>query len=166
MTHRSYHLMVLLLLCFSLMLLSPHSVWAQRVMVQDGLPQAWLLTSPVHAVNPRNGAGEFFITAAGGVRENPVSEEIFAKVRFNSEVRVIVQLRILAGPNETRDQRIDAARQGLLRELVPVAHRIVRSHTAISALALEASHVALQVLNLSFHGASVSTLMSVQVDLD
>jgi hypothetical protein len=92
-----------------------------------------------------------FTTAAAGVQENIVSDEILARARLNGAVRVIVQLRIPAGPDETRDQRIDAARQGLLRELVPVAYRVVRSYTAISALALESSHAALQVLNPSFH---------------
>jgi hypothetical protein len=92
-----------------------------------------------------------FTTAAAGVQENIVSDEILARARLNGAVRVIVQLRIPAGPDETRDQRIDAARQGLLGELAAVAHRVVRSFTAVPMIALEASSDALQVLNRSSH---------------
>jgi hypothetical protein len=92
-----------------------------------------------------------FTLATDGAPRKPVSEDIFAKARLNGSVRVIVQLRIPVGPDETREQRIHAAQQGLLKELVATAHRVVRSFTSFPAIALEASHDALQVLNLSFH---------------
>lgn len=142
MTHRSYHVMVLLLLRYSPMFVSPHTVRTQRVMVGYGLSQAGFLTLAAPARNSRNVADKLLTMVADAAGANFLSDEIFAKTRLNGAVRVIVQVQIPAGPDETRDQRIDAARQGLLRELAPVAHRFVRSYTAISALALEASHAA------------------------
>ncbi len=92
------------------------------------------------------------VTAAGAaVQKNLVSDELVAKARLHGSVRIIVQLRIAPGSDDSREQRIDAARQGLLDELAGVAHQVVRSFTAVPLLALEASDDALQVLNRSLH---------------
>ncbi len=105
----------------------------------------------VSTANSNHRRSHSFTAAAGGVQENIVSDEILAKARRNGSVRVIVQLRIAAGSDDTREQRIDAAQQGLLRELAAVAHRVVRSFTAVPMIALEASSDALHVLNRSSH---------------
>jgi hypothetical protein len=84
-------------------------------------------------------------------RMNSISNEIVTKARLHGSVRVIVQLRIAAGSDDSREQRIIATQQALLGELAGVAHRVVRSFTAAPVLALEASDDALQVLNRSVH---------------
>jgi hypothetical protein len=90
------------------------------------------------------------VTAVGAaVQKNLVSDEIVAKARLHGSVRIIVQLRIAAGSDDSREQRIDIARQGLLDELAAVAHQVVRNFTAVPMIALEASYDALQVLNRS-----------------
>jgi hypothetical protein len=92
------------------------------------------------------------VSAAGAaVQKNLVSDELVAKARLHGSVRIIVQLRIAAGSDDSREQRIDAARQGLLNELAGVTHQVVRSFTAVPMIALEASYDALQVLNRSSH---------------
>ncbi len=92
------------------------------------------------------------VTAAGApVQKNLVSDELVAKARLHGSVRIIVQLRIAAGSDDSREQRIEAAQQALLGELAAVAHRVVRSFTAVPMIALEASYDALLVLNRSSH---------------
>jgi hypothetical protein len=83
--------------------------------------------------------------------KNPVSEGILAKARLNGSVRVIVQLQISPGPEETREQRIHAAQEGLLKDLIVSDYQVVRRFTSIPAIALEASHDALLILNRSIH---------------
>ena len=89
--------------------------------------------------------------AAAAERMNSISDEIAAKARLHGSVRVIVQLRIAAGSDDSREQRILGAQQALLGELAGVAHRVVRSFTAAPLITLEASSDALQVLNRSVH---------------
>jgi hypothetical protein len=80
------------------------------------------------------------------MKMNLINDEIVAKARLDGSVRVIVELRIAAGSDDGREQRIIAAQQALLGELADVAHRVVRSFTAAPMLALEVSYDALQVL--------------------
>ncbi len=88
-----------------------------------------------------------FVSAAGNrALDNLVSEELFAKARRNGTVRVIVELQIPAGSNETREQRIREVQQRVLKELAGVTHALVRSFTAVPTLVLEASDAALQIL--------------------
>lgn len=87
----------------------------------------------------------------GRTQDNSQIEELLRRTRPNGSARVIVQLRIPAGPEETREQRIKAAQQALLAELARVPHRILRTYTITPAVALEASHEALQVLRDSRH---------------
>ena len=89
--------------------------------------------------------------AAEGERMNSISDEIVTQARRYGSVRVIVQLRIAAGNDDSRERRIIAAQQSLLGELAGVAHRVVRSFTAAPTLVLEASGDALQVLYRSVH---------------
>lgn len=89
--------------------------------------------------------------ATGTIGENPVSEDLFVKARHRGMVRVIVQLRIASGSEETREQRIHSTQQGVLRDLAPVAHRLLRSYTAIPVIAIEASYDALRILDRSIH---------------
>jgi hypothetical protein len=90
--------------------------------------------------------GCFVNVAANRVRDNPVSEELFGKAQRNGTVRVIVELQIPAGSDETREQRIREIQQRVLKELAGVSHALVRSFTAIPTLVLEASGAALQIL--------------------
>ncbi len=94
--------------------------------------------------------------SAVGERMNLISDEIVAKAQLHGSVRVIVQLRIAAGSDDSRERRIIAAQQALLEELAGVAHRVVRSFSAAPTLALEASGEALQVLNRSVHVLQVA----------
>ena len=84
-----------------------------------------------------------------------VIEELLRRTKFNGTVRVIVQLRISAGPDETREQRIQTTRQSLLADLAHTPHKVIRVYTAMPAVALEASHEALRVLNVSRHVSRV-----------
>jgi hypothetical protein len=91
------------------------------------------------------------LLAGSGVQMNSISEEVVAKARLHGSVRVIVQLRIADGTDDSREQRIIAAQQALLGELASVAHRVARSFTAVPMLALDVSYDALQVLARSAH---------------
>ena len=100
-----------------------------------------------------NGAGRKVLAGEAGLapRIATVIEELLRRTKSNGPVRVIVQLRISPGPDETREQRIQTTQQSLLAELAHVPHRILRVYTSIPAAALEASHEALQVLSVSPH---------------
>jgi len=93
--------------------------------------------------------------AAAGERMTWISDDIVAKARLHGSVRVIVQLRIAAGSDDSREQRIIAAQQALLGELADVAHRVVRSFTVAPMLVLEVSYGALQVHHRSAQVLSV-----------
>jgi hypothetical protein len=88
---------------------------------------------------------------AGSVQEHSQIDELLRRTRPNGSVRVIVQLRVPPGPDEVREQRIRSAQQALLAELAPVPHKVLRTYTVTPAVALEASHQALQVLRASPH---------------
>jgi hypothetical protein len=88
---------------------------------------------------------------AGAAQETSQIEDLLRKTQPNGSARVIVQLRVLPGPEETREQRIKSAQQALLAELAHVPHKVLRTYSVTPAIALEASHQALQVLRDSPH---------------
>jgi hypothetical protein len=110
----------------------------------------WIAPSEQNADRDDDKSIVFTLTTDGSPK-NPVSEDLFTKARLNGSVRVIVQLQISPGPEETREQRIHAAQEGLLKDLIFSDYQVVRRFTSIPAIALEASHDALLVLNRSIH---------------
>jgi hypothetical protein len=105
------------------------------------------------ATQPNSKSSGREVSAAEPGRTQPDSqiEELLRRTRPNGSVRVIVQLRMPPGPDETREQRIKSAQQALLAELAPVPHTVLRTYTATPAVALEASYQALQALRDSRH---------------
>jgi hypothetical protein len=101
--------------------------------------------------NSNSAEREASAAEAGRVQEHSQIEELLRRTRPNGSVRVIVQLRVPAGPDETREQRIRSVQQALLAELAPAPHKILRTYAVTPAVALEASHQALQVLRASPH---------------
>lgn len=104
---------------------------------------------PVPATNSDNNERNFVNAVASGAPESFVGDDLFAKARLHGSVRVIVQFRIAPGRDDAREKSIEIARRALLDELAPVAHRVVRSFTAMPAVVLEASLDALQILKKS-----------------
>jgi hypothetical protein len=102
---------------------------------------------------PRYGSNtvesEISAAEAGRAQEHSLIDELLRRTRPNGSVRVIVQLRVPPGPDEAREQRVRFAQQDLLAELAPVPHKVLRTYTVTPAVALEASHQALQVLRAS-----------------
>ena len=90
-----------------------------------------------------------------GPENATVIEKLLRRTKSNGPVRVIVQLRISPGPEETREQRIQTTQQSLFADLAHTPHKILRVYTSIPAAALEASHEALQVLSVSPHVSRV-----------
>lgn len=93
----------------------------------------------------------FLLATPDRIQKNLVSEDLYAKARVNGVVRIIVQLRIPPGPEESRGDRILAVQQKLLAGLPPQTYQVVRIYTAIPAIVLEASEEALKILDQSMH---------------
>lgn len=113
-------------------------------------PSRWSAPREQNA-NGDDGQSNAVTLATDGPPKNPVSENLFTQARLKGSVRVIVQLQISPGPEETRERSIHAAQEGLLKDLTLSDYRVVRRYTSIPAIALEASHDALVVLNRSTH---------------
>jgi hypothetical protein len=87
----------------------------------------------------------------GNAQVKSTIDELLRRTQPDGSVRVIVQLKIAPGPDGTLEQRIRSAQQALLAELAGAPHRVLREYAYTPALALEASHQALQVLQKSAH---------------
>jgi hypothetical protein len=97
--------------------------------------------------NDRKTTGrEVSASQPGAIQEHSQIDELLRKTQPNGSARVIVLLRIPPGPDATREQRIKSVQQALLAELARVPHQVLRTYTVTPAVALEASHQALQVL--------------------
>ena len=154
MTGHVYHVQLFPPVFILLLPLVSNAAWDRRSIGASQSPdfdvrvqkEGQVVHDPEQAISPQK-----ISTATDSAQKNPVSDYLLAKARLNGSIRVIVQLRIPVGPEQSLEKRIHAAQQGLLKELAPTAHRVVRSFTSIPAIALEASHDALAVLNLSVH---------------
>jgi hypothetical protein len=104
---------------------------------------------------PTTTGPEVLASEPRAAKENGQIEELLRRTRTGGSVRVIVQLRIPSGPDETREQRVQSARQALLAELARVPHAVLRTYVVTPAVALEASHPALQILRDSPHVSRV-----------
>lgn len=78
-------------------------------------------------------------------------EAIQRRAQADGSVRVIVQLRVPPGPEDTREQRIRTVQQALQAELAHTSHKLLRIYTATPTVALDVSVEALAVLKQSRH---------------
>jgi hypothetical protein len=105
------------------------------------------------SATPREGNSGREVSAADPrvAQGNSQIEELLRKTRPNGSARVIVQLKVAPGPDATLEQRIKSAQQALLAELADAPHQVLRTYDFTPAIALEASHQALEVLRGSPH---------------
>jgi hypothetical protein len=106
-------------------------------------------------MEPETAGREVLAAEPGNAQGNSTIDELLRRTQPDGSVRVIVQLKIAPGPDGTLEQRIRSAQQALLAELASAPHRVLREYAYTPALALEASHQALQVLQKSAHVARV-----------